>query len=376
MGSRTTISGARARRDLSRRPCGLSGSFSFRCLCATCLRGAGLPTPRPADALLRLVPPDVAVVVTVEGLRDHASAFLKSRLAGDLRRLPAVRAWLASEKYQHFERSRAQIETLLGANLTDVRDELLGDAVILALRLPPEAPADASQARGILLVQARDPALLERLIRVVNTIQQESGELAGVAERQRNGTTYHVREFPAAANRPPEWYVAYPDGTFAFSNSEAMIQSVIDRKARRRTAQTGRRPARKSIPAWVSCPGSRRSRGKLPERALARLFVDPRHFERLLAGAAAAEQAERCPDHGDARALPCRRRLCRGGPDVERRIDRDPQRRNAQSLVARPLAASLGRRRAAGRSHARARAADRPGRRLRPRRCARPSSTH
>ena len=66
---------------------------------------------------------------------------------------------------------------------------------------------------------------------MVNTIQQESGELAGVGERQRNGTTYHVREFPAAANRPPEWYVAYPDGTFAFSNSEAMIQSVIDRKA-------------------------------------------------------------------------------------------------------------------------------------------------
>ena len=106
------------------------------------------PAPRPADALLRLVPPDVAVVVTVEGLRDQTSAFLKSRLAGDLRRLPAVRAWLASEKYQHFERARAQIETLLGANLTDVRDELLGDAVILALRLPPEAPADASQARG------------------------------------------------------------------------------------------------------------------------------------------------------------------------------------------------------------------------------------
>ena len=90
-----------------------------------------------------------------------------------------------------------------------------------------------------------------RLIRVVNTIQQESGELAGVAERQRNGTTYHVREFPAAANRPPEWYVAYPDGTFAFSNSEAMIQSVIDRKAR---AQDGTRRG-KGRPEGRSRPG-------------------------------------------------------------------------------------------------------------------------
>ena len=114
---------------------------------------------------------------------------------------------------------------------------------------------------------------LERLIRVVNTIQQESGELAGVADRQRNGTTYHVREFPAAANRPSEWYVVYPDGTFAFSNSEALIQSVIDRKGRsagwprtRRQArredrsrpgrpaqaQGGRRPAARAC-AWPGC---------------------------------------------------------------------------------------------------------------------------
>ena len=39
-----------------------------------------------------LVPPDVAVVVTVEGLRDQALAFSKSRLAADLRRLPAVQS--------------------------------------------------------------------------------------------------------------------------------------------------------------------------------------------------------------------------------------------------------------------------------------------
>ena len=247
--------------------------------------GAGLPTPPTADALLRLVPSDVAVVVTVEGLRDQTSAFLKSRLASDLRRLPAVQAWLASEKFQHFERSRAQIETLLGANLTEVRDELLGDAVILALRLPAEAPNDASQARGILLAQARDPALLGRLIRVVNTIQQESGELAGVGERQRNGATYLVREFPAAASRPPEWYVAYPDGTFAFSNSETMIQSVIDRKARAQVDKDGTKAGPNVDPGLGELPKLKAVQRKLPERALARLFVNPRHFERLLTSA-------------------------------------------------------------------------------------------
>ena len=79
----------------------VSGSF-FSLLVASAARGRTYPAP--ADALLRLVPPDAAVVVTVEGLRDQASAFLKSRLAADLRRLPAVRAWFASEKYRQFER--------------------------------------------------------------------------------------------------------------------------------------------------------------------------------------------------------------------------------------------------------------------------------
>ena len=239
----------------------------------------------PADALLRLVPSDVAVVVSVEGLRDYTSAFFKSPLAGDFLRLPAVRAWLASERYQHFERSRAQVETLLGANLTDVRDELLGDAVILALRLPPKADGDVSQGRGILLVQARDPALLARLIRVVNTIQQESGELAGVAKRQRNVTTYFVREFPAAANRPPEWYVAYPDGTFALSNSEDMIRSVIDRKARPQDGKDGTTAGPSVDPGLGELPRLKAVQDKLPERAVARLFINPRHFERAIAAA-------------------------------------------------------------------------------------------
>ncbi|MFI5456324.1 MAG: hypothetical protein ACHRXM_12825 [Isosphaerales bacterium] len=256
---------------------------------------AAEPGERPADPLLRLVAPDAAIVLTVEGLRDKVRAFTGSRLAADLRQLPVVRAWLESEKYQQFEQSRAQIEAVLGANLTDLRDELLGDAVVLALRLPPEGPADSSLARGLLLFQARDQALLERLIRVVNTTQKDSGELAQVGDRQRAGTAYHVREFPAAAGRLPEWYVAYPDGTFAFSNSELLIQAVIDRKTSTQAAQNVPREVAgasavndsgaKIEPGLGDLPKLHSVQRRLPEPALARLFVDPRHIGRLLAAA-------------------------------------------------------------------------------------------
>ena len=236
------------------------------------------PGARPADALLRVVPPDVAVVVTVEGLRDQALAFSKTRLAADLRRLPAVRAWLDSEKHKRFEQSRAMIETILGANLTELRDEILGDAVVLALRLPSEP---AKEARGLVLVQARNEALLQRVIRIINLTQQESGELSKVVEHKRAGTTYHAREFPAAAGRPPEWYVAYPDGTFALSNSETLIQAVIDRKGRPSTSS-------ESSPTDAGLgdqPNFKSVQQRLPERALVRLFVDPRQVERLIADA-------------------------------------------------------------------------------------------
>jgi len=256
---------------------------------------AAEPGERPADPLLRLVAPDVAVVLTVEGLRDQVRAFAGSPLAAGLRQLPAVRAWLDSEKYQQFEQSRAQIEAVLGANLTDLRDELVGDAVVLALRLPPEGPADSSLARGLLLFRARDQALLERLIRVVNTTQKDSGELAQVGDRRRAGTTYHVREFPAAAGRLPEWYVAYPDGTFGFSNSELLIQAVIDRKTPARSAQDASRegagttavndPGARIEPGLGDLPRLHSVQSRLPGPALARLFVDPRHIGRLLAAA-------------------------------------------------------------------------------------------
>jgi hypothetical protein len=267
---RSVAYGCSQRPRASVRSCALF--FSWLAM-ATAASGAsdGPPGARPADDLLRLVPPDAAVVVTVEGLRDQIHAFTSSHLGTRLLQLPMVKAWFESEKYQQFERSRAQIEALVGANFTELRDELIGDAAVLALRFPPEAIADSSQARGLLLLHARDKGLLDRLINVVNTAQKQGGELAGVADRQRAGVTYQVREFPDPA-RLPESYVAYEDGTFAFSNSEALIQGVIDRKSR--TKPDG---------GLGDLPRFREVQRLLPEKALARLFVDPRTIERLLA---------------------------------------------------------------------------------------------
>ncbi|HZW29362.1 MAG TPA: hypothetical protein VFF52_01560, partial [Isosphaeraceae bacterium] len=249
----------------------------------------------PAEALLRLVPPDATVVLTVEGLRNQVHALSTSRLVSDLRRLPVVQSWLDSDKYRRFQRSCREIEAVLGVQLTAVRDELLGDAVVLVLRLSPEAPTDPSQARGLLVLQARDRALLGRLIDAVNTTQRDHGELARIVERDRAGVSYQVREFPAGTGRLPEYYVHFVDGTFAFSNSESLIQSVIDRKGRSPAVRAGSGGGGGTTaagdvgtprdPGLGDRPRFQAVRRRLPARALARLFIDPRPIEHYLAAA-------------------------------------------------------------------------------------------
>jgi hypothetical protein len=263
---------------------------------------------RASEDLLRLVPPDATVVATVEGLRDQMRTLAGSELASNLRRLPAVRAWIQSEHYRNLERSCAEIEAALGVKLAELRDELIGDAVVLVLRLDPDGRLDPRQARGLLLLRARDPGLLERLIARVNSSQRESRELDRVTDCARAATTYHVREFPAGGGRPPEWYVTYPDGTFAFSNSEALIQGVIDRKAQAADGKTGanegaaggsRGGATATVgPGLCDISKFKAVHRRLPERALARLFVDPRAIERLLAAVPRSNKAS------DVRIIP------------------------------------------------------------------------
>lgn len=82
----------------------------------------------------------------------------------------------------------------------------------------------------------------------------------------------------------PEWYVAYGDGTFAFSNSESLIQAVIDRKSQSLAVGDASSSAGpKSDGGLGDLSKFKEVQERLPEKALARLFVDPRLIERQMA---------------------------------------------------------------------------------------------
>lgn len=223
---------------------------------------------RPADPLLGLLPPDAGLTLTIEGLRENAAAFLASPTAGRLMALPAAQAWLGSDQFRRLAAARRDIEAATGLSLTEVRDELLGDAAVLAMYQPPGAPPE--DARGILLLRPRDRQRLTLLIDAVN--RADARILRRLDSRSYRGVPVTAREFRPGA-KPNEWYALLDGPVFAWSNSEALVRAVIDRQAG------------PSSPNLRSLPAFDRTRQALPARACLGLYVEARFLDRQLAAA-------------------------------------------------------------------------------------------
>ena len=245
--------------------------------------GAASSAPAAAENLLRLAPSDAAAVLSVEGLRDHYTELSNSKLVQGLLRLPTIKSWLDSDRFRQLVAAQFQIEAFLHTTLAEIRDDLLGDAVVLSLQLS-NGPAGDEEARGLLLLKARNRDLLDRLVRLVNEAQLASGELDRLGDGAWKGVSYRIRIYPAPSGRVSEYFVYFDDGSFAMSNAESLIRDVIDRKARIATEVNGRAEDRQ--PAGLGESERFRSvssRLPGPAQSLARLFVDPRLIERLMA---------------------------------------------------------------------------------------------
>lgn len=228
---------------------------------AASARGAG-----PAEGLLQLVPPDAGATLTIEDLRGHAREFCDSPLAQQLGRLPVVQSWLASDALRKLRQARAEIEKAMDLPLGSIRDQVLGEAVVLAIHLAPDETAD--RARGLLLLRVRDRVLLDRLVERINSAEMQGGLRVEVSPRSHRQVSYWARKFPPGT-KSDEFYTIVGDDAFAWSNSEDLIRGVIDRKA--------------GAPGLAGEPRFRKVRDGLPTRSFASVFVNPRFLERLMA---------------------------------------------------------------------------------------------
>jgi hypothetical protein len=235
------------------------------------LVSGGVRADEPRDKLLSLVPPDMEVCLVVNGLREQARqvgtaawfrALWDSPLRESLAGTPEMKKLLSvqEELRKHFQ-----------ADFARLRDELFGDAVVFAYRSGP--PANAEKERGLFLLWARDPALMEKLLEVLNREQKRTGELTSLETRSYK----QVRYFQRITKEKEQYY--YIDGALlAFASDEDLIRKAIDRHL----------APRPTPPALAEAFAARPAKN-----ALAALWINPRMLDaELEAKAKSAESSE------------------------------------------------------------------------------------
>ena len=178
--------------------------------------------------------------------------------------------------------AQEEIETALNVPLGTLRDQLLGDAVVLAMQLAPDDAPDHSS--GLLLIRFRDRTLLDSLLERLNDAEKKDGPLLSVTASGTPEAPYWSRNF-RPGTKPAEYYAILNNDVFAWSNSEAVIQGVLERKA--------------GSAGLIDEPKFRKVRESLPQQAVLSLFVNPRYIERMRA----ADPKERTPAEEQVEAL-------------------------------------------------------------------------
>ncbi len=195
---------------------------SFAAL-AVALAAAGPASAAPRDDLLRVAPPDAAVVVLVQNGAAHAKAVLGSPFAAWFPSSPLGKQLTAGLNLGDAREGVRAALGALGTTPDEVLTDVLGDAVGFAYS---PAPGNDPAAEGmVILVRPRNPATLTRLLDRLNELQTRDGELKAVERREHAGATYHVRR---RADGTDEFY-ALRNGVFAFSRSETDVKAVLDR---------------------------------------------------------------------------------------------------------------------------------------------------
>jgi hypothetical protein len=197
------------------------------------------------DELVRLVPPETGFCLLVNNLREHARGVQEA---------PWLKALAASPLGAMFAAAASQLDKVedrlkqdLHIDWAQLRDDILGDQVILAYRPgPPDRPQDED---GLVLLWARKPDLLKQLIERLNEVQTRERQLDELKAVPFLGKQY----FRRSGQGKTHFY--FVDGSLlAFSEKEALIKKTIERHQRNakpshplveqlRRARAGKAPA-------------------------------------------------------------------------------------------------------------------------------------
>jgi hypothetical protein len=208
------------------------------------------------DELLSLVPADVGFCVLVRDLRGHARQWDRLPWVQTLRQLPVVQTIIDSPEARQLTAFEGELKRQLGVDWPTLRDDIFGDAVVIAYRPGPAGQPEAEE--GMIALRAAGPKRLAELVERFNAVQKDAGELKALDPLEHRGATYYRR----AHVRKTDYY--YLHGSLLIvAGSEAMLRQAIDRE--QEPDKTGPWPAR--------------FRRAGAERALATIGINPQALD-------------------------------------------------------------------------------------------------
>src|SRR5579884_1542567 len=145
----------------------------------------------PRDELLRLVPDDVGFCVVLQNLRTQSKALLASPFVAQFRASPLGQALQHAPEAAKLIQADVQLKKYLHVSWAQLRDDIFGEAVVLAYR--PGPPDKPDQEQGIILIRAHDPQLLAALVDRINEVQRQSHDLQALEERRFEDAIYYCR---------------------------------------------------------------------------------------------------------------------------------------------------------------------------------------
>jgi hypothetical protein len=213
--------------------------------------------PGARDEALRLVPDDVGLCFVVQDLRGHAAALADSPFLEHFRRSPLGQALRESRETAKLLELEKRLRQDLHLDWAQLRDDIFGDAVVMAYR--PGPPGQPEAEMDLFVLRARDGRLLADLLDRLNRVQKERKELKALETREYDEQTYYRR-----VERDHESFYFLRGPLLALSSKEAVLRQAIDRD---------RHPA-EGEPALA-----RQLRRLASDGRLAALWINPRAFD-------------------------------------------------------------------------------------------------
>src|SRR5260370_16475389 len=155
---------------VARYPCA-DRAFSFRgvwlaagLLLLGCAATGSAASPR--DELLRYVPEDVGFCFILQDFSGQMKTLAASPFSEQLDKSPLGKAFAGAKEMKQLLDLEKQLQNLIGLNSEELRDDILGDAVVFAFR--PAPPGKPEKEEGLILVRARSEKKLQTLVDHIN----------------------------------------------------------------------------------------------------------------------------------------------------------------------------------------------------------------